>query len=243
MNEYDERRTRGLRILARRNALTEEEWFNLLEARRAFLEPHLRDMTLKSLGELKIVGDDLNKCPDGRPLRKGGMEEKFTRSGFPMNWVEWEPDVEGDFSLNTRGIFPDDEVYYHGHFHWEHIFGPNGEVPAKGLITWFWGLTRNNQWILVEYPIKYLMVTYPQVPGTLIKEHTERRARVEKVIVRESTPSEICQICEVTPEWIWQRLGNVVREWVEHRLKVLSDAERLLKVIEQEEEMKCLLPR
>lgn len=230
-------RIRGLRILARRDALTETDWFNLLEARRALLELHLREMTLKTLGDLKIIYDDLNRgVGNGRPLRMGGMVEKFTKKDLPLHWVESTPVVEGNFSLDTRGIFPDDEAYYHGHFKWDFIRIPP-RVEAVGQVTKFWGLTRNNQWILVEFPIRYRMVTYPALPGTCCKERTEKRSEVERVIVRESTPAEICQFCEITPQWIWQRLGDAAQAWVNHRRYLLSNAEQLVEVIKREETM------
>src|SRR3989344_4044609 len=109
--------TRGLRILARRNALTETDWFNLLEERRALLEPHLREMTLKALGDLKVI---LNYRNDRRPLRMGGMVKKTPSQNFqPQFRSYWVADtlktVEGNFPLETRGIFPDDDIYYNGH--------------------------------------------------------------------------------------------------------------------------------
>lgn len=232
MLDIDKVRTEGLRILARRSALTESDWFNLLEARRVLLEPYLREMTLKTLGDLKIVRN--HQCE--RPLRKGGMEEKFTKKDLPLSWVESTPIVEGIFSLDTRGIFPNDEVYFGGHFHWDFIRAPK-RIAAVGEVLKFWGLTRNNQWILVELPITYHMVTYHSMPGTLLKERTEQRSKVEKVVVCESTPQEICQFCKVTPQWIWQRLGDVVREWVKHRQNLLSNVEELANIVQHEETM------
>lgn len=232
MLDIDKVRTEGLHILARRNALAEKDWFNLLEARRTLLEPHLREMTLKTLGDLMVVREHQY----GRLLRKGGMEEKFIRKDLPLSWVESTPIVEGVFSLDTRGIFPNDEVYFGGHFHWDFIRASK-QIAAVGEVLKFWGLTRNNQWILVELPITYLMVTYHRIPGTLLKERTEQRSKVEKVTVRESTPQEICQFCKVTPQWIWQRLGDVVRKWVKHRRQLLSNVEQLADVIRHEETM------
>lgn len=227
--------TKGLRILARRNDLTDADWFNLLEKRQALLKPHLREMTLKSLGDLKIVHDDRtgSSAYFGRTLQMGGLAIVPNRHSDSHRDPCEPKEVSVDFPLNTHGIFPDDEVYYHGHFKSEFIYPPEGQEPTIGLVIRFWGLTRNNKWIKIEVPIKYL--TQPRDPG--YDETPERMSEVERVIVHQSNPSEICHFCGVTPRWIWQRLGDVVQEWVKHRRSLLSNVERLVEVVKLEEVM------
>lgn len=214
---------KGPRIWARQNALTETDWFNLLEERRALIEPHLREMTLKALGDLKIVSWGLCKSNERRPLRMGGMVEKvekFTK-GPPLNpyWTAAElKAVEGNFPLETRGIFADDDIYYHGHFKWD-IMRASGKIEAVGEILKFWGLTRNNQWIRAEATIRFF------------DDRREHLSEVKKLTVHESTPSEICQFCDITPQWLWQRLGDAIHAWVKHRERLLSKAEQLFEVI------------
>lgn len=196
-------RVGGLRILARRDALTDKDWFNLVEERRALIESHLRDMTLKSLGDLKIIGDDRQKLPFGRPLRLGAMVEK-TYSTPPHRKYREASELkiaEGPFSLETRGIWPDDEVYYHGHFKWEHIPKPGGQMGSSGLILRFWGLTRNNQWLKAEMTESY----FEQERHAGHDDRPEQRSEVVKLVTSESSPEEICQFCGITPRWIWQR--------------------------------------
>lgn len=220
---------KGLRILARQNALTNSDWFDLLEERRALLAPHLRDMTLESLGDLKIVRSDTR---DVRTLRMGGLavvpHAHSDSHREPCMLKETNP----HFPFDTRGIFPDDKVFYHGHFKWDYVRAP-GRAEAVGHVLKFWGLTRNNQWIKIEVPIRYY--TQPHNPG--YDDRPEMRAWVEKVVVSESTPLEICTLCEITPQWIWQRLGNAVKMWVKHRQRLFSNVKQLAEVVRHEEAM------
>ena len=222
----------GLNILARRNVLTETDWFDLLLERRTLLEPYLREMTLKTLGDLKVVNDRSGN--ERRPLRMGGMVKKILsknlQSGYRPYWIADKLEtVEGNFPLETRGIFPDDDIYYHGHFKWDFI-GITGRVDAVGEILRFWGLTRNNQWIKAEATIHFS--NHPSVP--VFDRDLGKMAEVLKLTVSESTPSEICQFCRVTPRWLWQRLSDAVEAWVKHREHLLSNAEQLFEVIKQE---------
>lgn len=225
--------TGGLRILARQNALTETDWFDLLEQRRTLIEPYLREMTLKSLGDLEIVRDQKGDRASKRPLRMGAMVKK-TCCDPPHKYREAAPlmNAEGDFSLDTRGIFPDDEVYHNGHFKVEFVF-EGGLVPASGVVTKFWGLTRNNQWIMAECTERYFNQTRYFKCGHWM----ERRSEVVKFIVSASTPQEICRFCGITPQWMWQRLGGAVEAWLRHREDLLARAEQLVEIINSEKLM------
>lgn len=227
--------TGGLCILARRDALTETDWFDLLEQRRALLEPYLHEMTLKSLGDLRIVRDQKNNRSSERQLRMGAMVEKTDRNP-PYREYREEAEftcVEGDFSLDTRGIFPDDEVYYLGHFKARKFVWEVGRTSASGVVTRFWGLTRNGRWIRAECTERY----FSQTRYFGCENLTEQRSEVVKLIVSASTPQEICQFCDITPQWIWQRLGDVAEAWLKHRQNLLMHAERLVEVINSEKLM------
>ena len=220
----------GLRILARQNALTEDDWFNLIGGRRALLEPYLRNITLKALGDLKIIYDDEtgSGAGYGRMLRDGGLAVVQGKHGEFLDTCA--PTMNSDFPLDTRGIFPDDDVYYGEHF--KYNFREKGETEAVGEIK-FWGLTRNNEWIVVEVKIKKYS-TQSRIPD----DHSDplgQRAEVEKVWVRKSNPREICAICKITPKWMWLRLGTVGKEWALHRQRLLLKAEQLAEVIKCEE--------
>ncbi len=222
----------GLRILARRDALTEDDWFKLLEERRALIEPHLRDMTLKSLGDLKIIRDYKGGHSSERPLRWGAMVEK-TYSTPPHRKYREASELkiaEGPFSLETRGIWPDDDVYHYGHFKYEHIYKPGGKRGATGLVLRFWGLTRNNQWLKAEMTESY----FEQERHAGHDDRPEQRSEVVKLVTSESTPQEICQFCGVTPHWIWLRLGHAMEQWLESRQHQLSSAEQVVKIIHHE---------
>ncbi len=73
----------GLALLARRDALTEADWYAMVNTRVSMLKPHLRDMTLKSIGDIQL------STPRGS-LHSLKMDN---------------PKQYGKFSLSTRGIF------------------------------------------------------------------------------------------------------------------------------------------
>lgn len=195
------------------------------------LEPHLREMTLKSLGDLKLVHDQKGGHASYRPLRMGAMVEKSYREPPYRKYREATElkSMEGDFQLDTRGIFPDDAVYYNGHFQWKPVF-KGRKLSASGCETRFWGLTRNNQWIKIEFVERY----FDQARHAGHDERSERRSEVVKLVVSETTPEEICKFCGITPKWIWQRLGDSVESWLKHRQDLLASPERLAEIIKQE---------
>lgn len=233
--------TGGLRILARRNALTKTDWFDLLEERRALIEPYLHEMTLKSLGDLKVVREEVYGHASERPLRMGAVIKKTHRDDPPYReYREAAPltNVEGDFSLDTRGIFPDDEVYHNGHFKCKSVF-KCGQTSASGRVTRFWGLTRNNQWVQAWCVERYF--NQARSPG--LDERLDRRSEVMKLAVSISTPQEICQLYGFTPQWMWQRLGDAVGAWLKHRENLLARAEQLADIIRNENMMVNIITR
>jgi hypothetical protein len=222
--EVDMNHTGGLRILTRRGALTETNWFDLLEERRILIEPYLREMTLKTLGDLKIVHQELYGQATRCPLRMGAMIEK-TYCDPPYRKYREAAEltgVEGDFPLDTRGIYPDDDgVYYYRHF------------KTNGCVIRFWGLTRNSEWINAECTVR----RFEQARHAGHDERLDRRSEVVKFIVSASTPQDICQFCGITPQWVWQRLGDTVEAWLKHRQLLLARVEQLVKVIDHEKLM------
>ncbi len=224
----------GLRILVRRNALTENDWLELLAERQALIKPYLRDMTLKSLGDLKIVHDDVTgRCGIwGRPLREGGLKIVPNKHSDSHRQPCVPEVVSSRFTIDARGIFSNDEVFYGGHFKWDFTDSTTSS-RKKDITIKFWGLTRNNEWIRIEVPIK----NYTQLRSPGIDNRQHERAGVEKVVVHESNPQEICELYGFTPKWIWQELGNATNVWIEHRRKLLVEAERLGEVVRYEEMM------
>ena len=155
----------GLTILARQNALTEKDWFELLEARRKLIEKHLRDMTLKSLGELRFIHD------------------YFHEHALKMD----EPKLIGDtrFTLDTRGIFPSDKgsagvtnTEYH-HTPETLARSLTGGSSLVSTTERLWGFTRNGKWIGVE-----VFVTRSEQPYKY-EGRTEEVARAETVSIQE----------------------------------------------------------
>jgi hypothetical protein len=212
--------SKGLRLLARQDELTEQDWFELLEARRELIAPHLRDMTLKALGDLKIVEQDQRGGTWRRELRQGGLLERAHPD--PQQGIHYEPEALNHPQLGIRGIFPDDDLYYHGHFNWRYTVG--------GMETRFWGLTRSDEWIT----IKCIESHFHQHMRNGLSDRTEKKTRVNELIVAEATPEEICESQNITPRWLWERLGTVVDAFVEHRTRALGKARELKLALDQE---------
>ena len=224
---------KGLAILARQNPLTENDWLSLLEERRDLLKPHMRNMSLKTLGDLKIVHDDINRgAGNGRTLRMGALVGK-TLDRPPYNQYlnpEELKNVTGGprFSLDTRGIFANDEIFYNGHYHWDFI-REHDTLPATGQIIRFWGLTRDSDWIKAE--------CLTEVASPMRKDDDEKRVRVKHLTITESNPQEICQFCHVTLRWLWEQLGDTVEAWFKHRQEILAQTNTLVSMIRQEKSL------
>ncbi len=205
----------GLEILARRDgrcALHETDWLKLVETRLEMIKPYLRDMTLKSLGDIRMINDyfgthDLNRD---------------------------EPKVSGEkFNLATRGIFPNNDNWA-GIASVEHDRGDG--MSAIAITHKFWGFTRDGEWIIVEVfsTIGYEPYKY--------EGRTEQVQRVKTVKIEESTLVDACLFCKRSPQDIWKRLGEIVKKWAEHRKSLYEDAQCLEEEVLREEAFIELLP-
>jgi len=119
--------TEGLKLLIRREKLTDKNWISLIVARHALIRSHLKSVTLPELGELKCLKTESFT----HPLKEGGP----TVNGY------------GRFSLETQGIF---------HKSWDSIerIKNSGHRPPPGGVhvpdgtMRIWGLTRSGEWIV-----------------------------------------------------------------------------------------------
>ena len=132
---------KGLEMLIRKDQPTNEEWFGLLEARRALIKPHLDSFTLDELGTLHVLS---------------------------KNRYEWHnlyldsPVVHGDqrFSLKTQGIFLNEANYGNG---WNGC----GKGPQTKLN---WCLTRSGEWVLITINFTGWSPNYERAESIEIKE-------------------------------------------------------------------------
>jgi hypothetical protein len=203
----------GLAILARREALTEQEWQSLVEVRLKMIKPHFRDMTLKTLGDIQMIHDYFGT----HDLKRD------------------EPEVnEGKFGLATRGIFPNDDSWS-GVASAEYHRGGDDSVIATTYKLW--GLTRDGEWIKIE-----VYSTTSQEPYKY-EGRTEKVQRVKTIKIEPSTLAEICLYCNCSSQNIWKRLGEIVKKWVEHRKSLYESARDLEEEILQEEAVFELVPK
>jgi hypothetical protein len=116
--------------LVRRDALTLKEWLVIIEERRALMQPHLRDMNLRTIGKLPAVSY----------MRGTRVLESHN------------PIVEGDFDLSMKCAFPEGGGLYSGTIpsKLDHIYDPPGSSPAAGVRERFWGLARSGDFVVIE---------------------------------------------------------------------------------------------
>lgn len=196
---------RNLIALARRSELTEQTWFELLEQRRSIVKDYLRDMTLKSIEDVRFLDDD------------SGAQSIRSRSPIRF-WIGHLGDIR--FTQETRGLFPNDKtsggiatIEYHPTSKNE-LDKRTDERPSTPSTHRFWGLTRNNEWIGIEVEV---IMEY---------EGHNRVVKPECLTVNEYPVEELCLFAQRTPRQLWLRLGEAVRQWAEHR-KILYESSRL----------------
>lgn len=197
----------GLAILARQFPLTDDDWFLLTSYRCQLISSCLHFMTLETVGDLKMIHDYFHT----HDLKRD------------------QPQVEGDeeFGLTTRGIFPPDDSWAEVSANIEHhrdSFGYAAATTEK-----LWGLTRNGKWITIEVFITRSRVPY-KTPG-----RTEEVARAEKVIIRKASLREVSAFSKRSLEYLWRRLGRVIKDWAEERELLYNDASELREVVLREE--------
>lgn len=122
--------TKGLKLLTRTMPLSDQEWLDLIEARRELIKPHLDTFTLKTLGEVKCLRSD-NYC------HKIGFNSPEVASG------EFNLSTQGIFRSNYRNRVLDQRKYrnpssYQDEFH------------TFGGTLYIWGLTRKVQWVIAS---------------------------------------------------------------------------------------------
>lgn len=199
------KRENGLAILARRNALTEEDWQRLVEARLEMIRPHLQDVILKTLGDIRMIRDYFGT----HDLKRDG------------------PQVDGGkFSLATQGIFPNDDS-------WASVasveYDRDSSMSATATTHRLWGLTRDGEWIVIE-----VYSTIGQEPYKY-EGRTEEVQRAKTVKIRPSTLAAVCVFCKRSPQDIWKRLGEIVKEWAGHRKNLYEDVRDLEEEVLREE--------
>jgi hypothetical protein len=165
-------------------------------------------MTLKSLGDLKMVNDYFNQ----HDLKRD------------TPWISGQD----RFDLDTRGIFPSDDS-------WAGISDTEYHRNERGLTVAtterLWGFTRNNEWISIEVYITYSQEPYKHAG------RTEKVARARKVFIREASFPEICDFTKRTPEYFWKRFGDIIKSWTSQRKELYRQAQDLQEQILQEDEL------
>lgn len=206
----------GLAILARRDPLTEEEWQDLIAARLDALKPHLRHMTLRPLGEIQMIHDyfGTHGLGQGNPIvtHRGGM-----------------------LDLEMRGIFPNDE-------NWANVASRKETHEKDDFSTTFtthrfWGLTRQGQWIAIEVQSTTTVGHFKEG-----RRATYTKQKANTVYIETLRLAEIPAFCSRSLRDIWNRLGEVAKEWAKHRKDLYEKALRLEETVLREEALLGIVP-
>lgn len=182
------RQKRAFALLVRQEPPTDEEWLELLEARRVLIRPHFDSFTLPTLGHLECLYNEMpftHRLPNDAPTLTGD---------------------EG-FSLETQGIFcaPHLARKTIPESGWQP--GPGGSACPDGTL-YIWGLTRKGQWILAKVVFKgkagYKERGYEKAQTVDIREST----LPEIVAQTKTTPYQIwLEIGQVIKDWAKFRRG------------------------------------
>ncbi|MBZ9578220.1 hypothetical protein KJA13_04325 [Patescibacteria group bacterium] len=195
-------------MLVRKHPPSDEEWLDLIEARRSLIKPHLDSFTLPKLGELKCLRTE--SWTEGHDL-------------YDALTIRDTLTVTGDtrFSLKTQGIFrrPWSGI--------QRIPNSGYRAPGGGCpdgTMYIWGLTRAGQWILAK-------VEFKGEPGYK-KRGYERATRVH---IEESDLATIIAKTKSTSEEIWRELGKAIKDWTKARHQLYRRAREIARIIRIEE--------
>jgi hypothetical protein len=145
--------TEGLEMFIRKNQLTDEEWFDLIEARRELIKPHLDSFTLPELASLECMRSESHTHELSFDVSTSTGDERF--------------------SLKTQGVF---------HMQpWAAVeripnsgYRPGyGQVGCPDGTMRVWGLTRSGLWVLVT-------IAFTGEPG--YKDRGREQARTVEII-------------------------------------------------------------
>jgi hypothetical protein len=206
--------TEGLKILVRKQPITDDDWFRLIEARCSLLKSHLNSFTFSELGSFNCL-----------------------RSGLNETHAIWKDNETGTIigdhrvGLDTQGIFccPKSSI--------ERIPGSGYQAPPGGVSCpdgklHIWGFTRYAEWILVTVEFKgesgYKCGGYERAGRVYIEE-----VDLETIIAKTKT----------TPEEIWRELGRAIRNGTERRRELYENALGIARTVEIEESVLSLRKR
>jgi hypothetical protein len=196
--------TNTMKVLARRDEITDEEWMGLLSQRMSSLKHVIRKMTLPSVGNLRPV-----YC----------QYQNHTLSKEPKLQIECHGEKLS--GLDTRGVLPIQRHQFHRHTKPVHV--PRNHREYTG---WIWGLTRDYDWFIVEVQVRHETVHRDDKPGDY-RIYTN----AVKVIIRQSSLSEVLKVCETNPCQIWYGLGSFIEEWAEQRKRLYEEAQKYAEVV------------
>ena len=198
--------TKGLELLVRKQPLTDDDWFSLIEARCSLLEPHLNSFTFSELGNFNCLRSGLNETH--------------------AIWMDNETGtIIGDHrvGLDTQGIFccPKSSI--------ERIPGSGYQAPPGGVSCpdgkmHIWGFTRYAEWILIT-------VEFKGEPGYKGRGYE----RAGRVYIEKADLKAIVAKTRSTPEEIWRELGRAIRNWTERRRQLYHKAREIARTVEIEE--------
>ncbi|MEI6042706.1 MAG: hypothetical protein WCQ00_04045 [bacterium] len=180
--------------------LTQEEWLRVIQSRIDMIKPYMYELTFNPLGELALLYDDFGRHTL-KDLVKGAEYLPF---------------------LDNRGILPlgDDNVSDNT-FHFND--DPAMEGRPDGVTQKLWMLDRSCNWYAVQVRSNITYENHGQ--------HTNLRrcTPMEVLCAPTALDDSFWEFTNRTPNQIWQRLGDAIKEHVKKRrelLNVFIDLER-----------------
>lgn len=164
-------------------------------------------------------------------LRELGDLECLRTETFMHSLRIDSPTITGDerFSLKTQGIFhrPSSGIQRIPNSGFR---GSPGEGSCPNGTMFIWGLTRDALWILAE-------ITFTGEAGYKRRGYE----RAQTVDIQESDLITIVDATKSTPIAIWEKLGEVIKSWVQFREGLYHQALELGRVVKTEELMFSLI--
>lgn len=187
----------AIRILVdKKPDIDQDKWIRLIESRRERMSRHFDSSTLHELGqELWMVSD-------------------------PSNWFHHQlrkdvSEVQGEgFSIKTQGIFQFQNPW--NEEAGEEVSDINSGIMVIKGVRRAWGLTRSNQWVLVE--VEFVRDFAGGYKG---------REKATSVSVVQMELSEILKKTKFPPKKIYDRLEEIIKSWYETRERSYHEMKRL----------------
>jgi hypothetical protein len=190
-------KTKTPAFLARQYALSDREWIELIKVQAAGIGKNLHNLTLKPLGELRIIFDDYGRH---------SLRDNSGKCGFARGYESFR---------NIRGIYPpeDDRISVN-----EFIYAGSDTQNSKpiGVIQRLWGFSESKSWFIVEVRSD---ITYVNQHPHLNRRWVPKQVEVEGV----ELDDKFFKFIGLTPRKFWHLFTCSLEQVLKKRREYLND--------------------